>query len=292
MLRGLYTAAAGMIAQERRHDAITNNIANINTPGYKEGNAALRSFPEMLIYLVNGEQNAPPQHIGRLATGVFAEEAVTLFSQGDIQTTNNASDFALVSDIPVFDAQGNRIPFDQTGKYVDPNGQVFFQPQAFFTLASPTDPDERLYTRDGSFHVNEQNELVTANGYRVLGADGQPIVLDRPLDAINVAADGTLMDADGFPLTQLFISRIENPNRLIPETGGVYRLDADAAQPAQVNPDDQVIVRQGAIERSNVDPIQSMVDLMTALRAYEANQKVIQFYDRSLDKAVNEVGRV
>jgi flagellar basal body rod protein FlgG len=74
MLRGLYTAAAGMISEQRRHDTITNNIANINSPGFKQGSSLSRSFPEMLISRIRGGQDgAANAKIGRLNTGVFAE---------------------------------------------------------------------------------------------------------------------------------------------------------------------------------------------------------------------------
>jgi flagellar basal-body rod protein FlgF len=91
----------------------------------------------------------------------------------------------------------------------------------------------------------------------------------------------------------LLISRVEDPNKLVREGNGLYVLNAgDEGLARAANPDDQVEVRQGYVERSNVDSAQSMVDMMAASRAYEANQKMVQFYDRSMDKAVNDVGRV
>ncbi|UUZ97595.1 hypothetical protein LJK87_36955 [Paenibacillus sp. P25] len=80
---------------------------------------------------------------------------------------------------------------------------------------------------------------------------------------------------------------------MVREGNGLYRLEAGAANLARpATNQDQLEVRQGSIERSNVDSAQSMVDMMSALRAYEANQKVIQFYDKSMEKAANEIGRV
>jgi flagellar basal-body rod protein FlgG len=101
-----------------------------------------------------------------------------------------------------------------------------------------------------------------------------------------------ILDAAGTPIG-LMLSRAENPNLLLREGNGLLRINpGDEATISQVAPGDQVEVRQGFIERSNVDSAQSMVDMMSALRAYEANQKVIQSYDKSMDKAANEVGRV
>jgi flagellar basal-body rod protein FlgG len=299
MLRGLYTAAAGMISEQRRHDAVTNNIANLNTPGYKQIRTPERSFAELLISRVRGTaegKNAEP--IGYLNTGVYAEENVPVFRQGDLQETSNPYDFALVSDIQV-----EGVAFDATGKSVAPTGEVTFQPQAFFTVVDGN--GERKYTRDGKFTLDSLGRMVTGGGDLVLGTDGQPLSLRDPLtgeiwNQVRIQDDGILVrpggqalrDAAGQPLG-LLITRVDNPYKLVREGNGLYRVNPDdPVNTAPVNPGGQVQIRQGYIERSNVDPAQSMVDMTAALRAYEANQKVIQFYDKSLDKAVNEVGRV
>src|SRR6478735_826412 len=113
MLRGLYTAASGMTTQQRRHDAITNNIANINTPGFKGSNAVTRSFPDMLLSAMGGPEGTV-NPIGKLSTGVFAEENLLSMNQGDLQETFRMQDIALVSDILVPGAV-----FDGSGKFVD-----------------------------------------------------------------------------------------------------------------------------------------------------------------------------
>lgn len=298
MLRGLYTATAGMLAQQRKHDTVTNNIANMNTPGFKQNHLVTRSFPEMLISLMEGKPGAETANTGRLMAGALGEEAVTLYVQGTLRETSNPFDFALMSDIQVPGLQ-----FDG-GKVITEDGERIFQPQAFFTV----DPGEggQRYTRNGKFNVNELGELVTAEGYRVLGDTGLPISLIDPVTQIpytQVTVNGrgelldpidgqALVDANGAPI-RLLLSRIENPMQLVAEGAGLYRLEAeDGAVPLPVGPDDQVTVQQGFVEASNVDPTQAMVDMMTAARLYEANQKVIQAFDRSLEKTVNEVGRV
>ncbi|MBW5445908.1 flagellar hook-basal body protein [Cohnella sp. CFH 77786] len=288
MLRGLYTAASGMMAQQRRHDTVTNNIANLNTPGYKAMNAMTRAFPEMLISAMGGE-NVKKGPIGKLTTGVFAEENRLSFVQGDLFETYRPQDLALVSDIRV-----NGAVFDDSGKYVDPNGNVTYQPQAFFTVQSPD--GERQYTRDGSFKTAQDGTLLTADGVPVLGANGQPIVINGSWEDIAVTSDGILYSrALNAPLPgspRLMLTVVNNPNDLTRQGNGRFRYEGDPAGIRQLAAGDPVQVRQGFLERSNVDSAQSMVDIMSALRAYEANQKVIQFYDSSLQKAVNEVGRV
>jgi flagellar basal-body rod protein FlgF len=297
MLRGLYTAAAGMISEQRRHDTITNNIANLNSPGFKQGNALSRSFPEMLIATIRGGQGASPAPLGRMSLGVFSEESISVHTQGDLQETQNPFDFALVSNI-----QLPGIAFDATGKYVNAEGERTFQPQALFTVLNPN--GEQRYSLNGKFTVDAGGQLVNANGEQVLGRDGQPLVLldgaGQPISNFKVTSKGEFMDSDGRPILDaagapigLMLSRAENPNLLLREGNGLLRINpGDEATISQVAPGDQVEVRQGFIERSNVDSAQSMVDMMSALRAYEANQKVIQSYDKSMDKAANEVGRV
>lgn len=287
MLRGLYTATSGMIAQQRRHDTVTNNIANLNTPGYKAMNATIRAFPEMLISAMGGsETQAGP--IGRFATGVFAEENRLYFGQGDLVQTHRMQDLALVSDIQVPGAN-----FDASGKYVDDQGNVNFQPQVFFTVLSPD--GQQQYTRDGSFRTAQDGTLISAEGDPVLGANGQPLVVNGSWDYIGVGIDGTLYDKQSgqpIPGAQLMLTVVENPNMLVREGNKRFRYEGPPGGIRQVQAEDRVEIRQGYLERSNVDPAQSVVDLMAALRAYEANQKVIQFYDNSLQKAVNEVGKV
>lgn len=288
MLRGLYTAAAGMTAQQRRHDTITNNITNINTPGYKQTYAVTRSFPEMLLSLTGVDQKDEKQ-IGKVSTGVFAEESLAIHLQGDLMQTGKSSDFALVSNI---DVPG--MSFDASGKYVSPDGKVTFQPQAFFTLQDKN--GEIRYTRGGSFTLTSDGFLVAGDGSNVLGTDGNPIQFPSgvSLDGLTLTADQRFVDAKTGADSgkQLLLTRIDNPNELAREGDGKFRLAGDARDVRPVAAGERVEVRQGYVERSNVDAAQSSVDLMAALRAYEANQKVIQFYDESLDKAVNQVGRV
>jgi len=307
MLRGIDTAAAGMIREQRKHDTITNNIANINTPGFKQGDSVARSFPEVMIALMNGtagQNNAIS--IGKLNTGVFAEENVQSYQEGDLIETKKPLDIALSSNIQVPDPNNpaKDLQFDSSGKIIMPDGSKIFQPQAFFTVQDKN--GNTRYTRNGSFQADENGMLTTADGYKVLGRDGQPIVLVDPttnefLPNVQIRSDGQVIDevngqpllnANGQPVS-LMISRVNNPNRLLLEGDGVYKINqADQASVTTMVPGSDVQIKQGFIEQSNVDAAQSMVALDSALNAYEANQKVIQYYDQTVDKAVNDVGRV
>ncbi|WP_127533490.1 flagellar hook-basal body protein [Paenibacillus kobensis] len=288
MLRGLYTAAAGLTTQQRRHDTITNNISNVNTPGYKQANEVTRSFPDMLMALT-GTSDHSDKTIGRVATGVFAEESISLQVQGDLTESGRSGDFALSSSIQI-----PGVKFDGSGKGFTQDGEVVFQPQAFFTVEG-SDGQPR-YTRDGRFDLNAEGYLVTTGGERVLGANGQPVQFPAgaSLNDVVLTSDFRFVDrlTGADTGSGLLLTRVNNPNLLVRQGNGTFRLEGDQSLAVPVTAGDGVEVRQGYYERSNVDSAQSMVDLMSALRAYEANQKVVQFYDKSLDKAVNEIGRV
>lgn len=293
MLRGLYTAAAGMMTQQSRHDTDVQNIANINTPGYKQANSVARSFPEVLISLIGGGAENPNPRIGKLNTGVFAEESLSMYQQGVITESEKPTDFALVSDIEVTDpATGQNIPFDQSGKYVDPDGNVTYKPEAYFTVRNAD--GEIGYTKDGSFQVTPDGLLLTSAGYQVLDADNQPIRLTGSVDSLKVNEQGFIVNpATGAPGTRLGIAVVGQPGQMVRTGDGLFKVDDTAAAGVRaLGNTDRVEVRQHYLEQSNVDSSAAVVDMNTALRAYEANQKVVQFYDKSLDKAVNEVGKV
>jgi flagellar basal-body rod protein FlgF len=275
LLRGLYTAAAGMIALQRRHDTITNNIANANTPGFKQGETVQRSFPEMLVSRIEALESAGRtlknrRAVGSLPHGVLSEETVLNFAQGDIVETGNPYHVAL---------------WDE-GMPVDP--ETGERPHAFFTVLTP---DGVRYTRNGEWTLDVNNTLVTAQGFPVLDSDGNPITVpDAQSFEVDVNGNVTFANADGVVDTvQLGIVSAPDPNLFIQRGDGLYEwTGADVPDAAAPN----VEVYQGFTERSNVNPQQAMVDLMQVQRLYEANQRTIQAYDRSLEKAVNEIGRL
>ncbi|MCM3786038.1 flagellar hook-basal body protein [Neobacillus mesonae] len=294
MIRGLYTAAAGMVAQQRRHDTVTQNIANLNTTGYKQVESVTRSFPEMLLERSGDSSSPGNKTIGLLNTGVYAEESLFSNVQGDLLPTENNTDFAINSDLSIIDPNtGQPVPFDASGKYISDNGTVIYQPQSFFTVQ---DSEGNVkYTRNGEFSVDSEGRLLSATGFEVLSDNGEPIVLTGSVNQFKVDEQGRLVNAvNGNPTgINIGISIIDQPHQLVREGNGNFSLDPSSEGTARMLADgDRVQVKQGFLEQSTVDSSQSMVDLMAALRAYEANQKVIQFYDKSLEKAVNEIGRV
>ncbi|MEC5424493.1 flagellar hook-basal body protein [Virgibacillus sp. C22-A2] len=266
MLRGFYTAASGMIAQQRHQEALSNNIANANTPGYKADQASLRAFPEMLIQQM-GKKNIPTTQginlpvqnpIGSLNTGVYVHETAPNYVQGDVRETGLTTDMALVNGV---------IP-DETGSL-------------FFTVQN--EAGEVRYTRNGNFTVDGQGALVTNQGYYVLDQAGNQIQTDG-MEFI-VTQDGFLQTEDQAIL--LGIAYTDNANDFVKEGNDLFNGEAGAV-PAGAT----FTVQQGFLEQSNVDSLQSMTQMMESYRMFETNQRVLKAYDESMGKAVSEIGRL
>ncbi|WP_156290898.1 flagellar hook-basal body protein [Oceanobacillus salinisoli] len=267
MLRGFYTAASGMLSQQRSQEALANNIANANTPGYKADQATMRAFPELLINEMGSKKipttngfNVPVNnHIGSINTGVYVQETIPNFSQGDIRETSLPTDLAIV--------QGN-VP-DETGSL-------------FFTVQN--DAGEVRYTRNGNFTVDGQGFLVTSQGYYVLDQAGNPIQTNGM--EFTVTPDGALETAAGQNIP-LGIAYTDNVNDFVKEGNDLFNGEAGA-----VPADAMFTIKQGFLEGSNVDALQTMTEMMNAYRLFETNQRVLRAYDESMGKAVSEVGRI
>jgi len=268
MFRGFFTAAAGMMAQQRRTEMLTNNMANANTPGFKADQSSIRAFPELLLERMN--KTGQMAEVGPLNTGTYMQETVPKFIQGDAKETGQKTDLALFDlNMPVNNANG-------------------LQGSVFFTVRDQN--GQIRYTRNGNFTLSPQGYLTTGDGQNILDTNGNPIQLAS--DQFMVSENGLITGANG-ERAQLGIAFANNPERLIKEGNGLYRTENGTALPgAQGQPDVQFKLQQGFLEQSNVDISKSMTDLLTAYRTFEANQKIMQAYDRSMDKAVNEVGKV
>lgn len=291
MFRGVYAATSGMIAADRRQQMLTNNIANANTAGYKADQTVNRSFPEQLLQRIRDEKGlnvqgtpsfAGSSKIGRLSTGVYAQEAIPMFTAGPLKETGRKLDVALID-------QG-LVPNPETGK----QGHLFF--------AVNTGDGEIRYTRNGQFTHDANGYLTTGEGYQVLDSNMNPIYVGG--DNFRVNEDGSIQlnDTDNPNAQQLFLGYTEDPTCLVKQGNGVLKYvgndgegrpiplaDVEHLQNAGQLP---AVVKQGFIEGSNVDVTRTMTDMMTTFRMYEANQKVLQAYDRSMEKAANEVGKL
>ena len=281
VLRGFYTAATGMIAQQRRTEMLTNNMSNANTPGYKADQSSLRSFPEMLlsrlenkkVATMNGLTLPTSNVVGAVNTGVYVQEIASSFSQGTLQETGNSTDFALTDISMLVNVENGR------------RGTVFF------AVGRPG--GEMVYTRNGNFTVDQEGFLTVPNGNYVLDVNGNGIQVGN--DQFTIDETGAIRLDGGDYVTNIGIAYAENPLALEKgpdsfysylEDGGLLMLNNEAI------PGVQYSLQQGFVEGSNVDTSQAMTEMLTAYRAFEANQKILQAYDKSLEKAVTEIGRV
>lgn len=247
MIRGLYTGASGMIAESMRTDVTSNNLANANTAGFKKDVAVMKDFASMLITRINDGAEAPV--IGSLGIGAGVDEVATMHSMGAVRTTGNDFDLAL-------------------------------EGKGFFAVETPRGI---RYTRNGTFVKNSRNELVTQDGYRVLGENGPITIEGRKM----VVDSGGNVVVDDQPIGTLQIVEFANEKQLAKEGSSLY-----IAAPGQTGTRGASSVHQGTLEMSNVNVISEMVNLISNYRAYEINSKTVQSNDHLLDKAVNEVGKI
>jgi flagellar basal-body rod protein FlgG len=252
MIRGLYTAASGMLASMRRMEFVTNNLANAQTTGFKQDRSALSTFDEMMI-LQDGSVPPPGlrNELGELGMASVAEEPMIDFTQGSLQQTDRALDMAL-------------------------------EGPGFFTVQTP---DGLRYTRDGGFTRDAMGRLTTGEGHLVLGTDGNPIRI--PPGTLAVRADGTLT-AEGQEIGTLAIVEfgLEQPLKKVGSNQFVARNEGDEPQTAT-----GTAVRQGAVETSNVDMAGAQTTMLELQRAYQAAQRLIQYQDEMVGRAVNEIAR-
>lgn len=261
MVRGLYAAWTGMINEQKRLDVISNNMANSNTTGYKKQNVTSQSFDDELAVRINdnNRDTTSKYPIGYMNLGVRIGETYHDFSQGSLRETGNTYDLALGGD-------------------------------GFFTIQTTNKQGETTikYTRDGSFTVNTEGYLVTKDGDYVLDTNGERIQIPGAQTAQKVVFDenGNVF-VDDRQIATLGIAAFENPQALLLYGENMY--DATDAAGLQAS---TATVHQGYLEMSNTNVIEEMVDMITITRAYEAGQKMVQTVDSTLQKAVNEIGKV
>jgi len=260
MLRSLMTAASGMRAQQLQVDTIANNIANVNTHGFKRTRLSFSS----LLYETLREPGAPVSATQvdatglQIGTGTEISGSLRVFEQGAMEPTGGALDLAI-------------------------------QGPGFFRVQLPNGEDR--YTRNGSFRLDAQGRFVTTEGYTLAGA---PPIPDGAINIV-VAEDGTvayLDAADGEPQTlgQLELSRFSNPTGLKAQ-GGNYlseTISSGARTGATPGQDGAGTIQQGQLERSNVSAVDELVGLIVAQRNYEVNSRAIRVSDEMLQQ-VNQL---
>lgn len=250
MIRGWYTGASGMNAQQNRLDAISNNLANVDTAGYKKEIVVSKSFPELLIRRTNfdgvittpdGSSDLAPI-IGTLGLGVETNENYIDFTQGSFKITNTKTDIA-------------------------------FGGEGFYVIDTPY--GER-YTRNGNFFIGKEGILETKDGYPVMGENG---VIRLENDRFTVNEDGIILSEEGMEIDRFKVVRFDN-ERYLKKMGESFYATNEIAGPAHIaEGEERPKFMQGYTETSNVNVVNEMVQMIEVNRAYEANQKTITSED-------------
>ncbi len=262
MLRSLYSATSGMLAQQTHIDTTSNNIANVNTTGFKKSRADFNDlFYQAMQYAGTNTSNTTLSPDGmEVGLGVRTSAITKMFSQGSPKETENNLDVAIT-------------------------GKGFFQVQL---------PDgTTAYTRSGNFKLDEQGNLVTSEGYLLI----PQITLPEDTTQVNIGVDGTVSVTQGLQTTsnvigQITLANFVNPAGLHSMGDNLFSITNASGDAIVGNPDSQGLgkLRQGFLELSNVRLVEEMTDLITAQRAYEANSKSIQTADAML-QTVNSLKR-
>ncbi|GLI51726.1 flagellar basal-body rod protein FlgG [Tepidanaerobacter syntrophicus] len=265
MMRALWSASSGMQAQQLNMDVTSNNLANVNTAGFKKSRAEFKD----LIYETLKQPDVYQQGLGtpvglQVGLGVKPSATGRDFSEGNIQPTGNTFDVAI-------------------------EGQGFFMVEK---------PDEKLaFTRDGSFKLSldgTDRNLVTSEGYYVLGPDEDYITIPEEYTDVTISSDGLItgQNEDGTieELGQIGIVKFLNPEGLLAIGDNLY--EATAASGDYIPKEDPTdagygTLAQGFLEMSNVQVVEEMVNLIIAQRAYEVNTKAVQASDEMLSQANN-----
>ncbi len=260
MLKSLYTTATGMKAQQTMVDMIANNIANVNTAGFKKSQASFEDLFYVTLQSPGLAQGANgPAPIGtQIGSGTRLNGTTKVFTTGTLEITERDLDVAI-------------------------DGEGFF---------SVTLPDGSTgYTRDGGFHLNADGKLVTGGGNVVL----PEITVPNDTLEISIDPEGRVSGRTaGSPDTstsfgQLTIHRFVNPSGMLAVGANVLRPTPASGAPITATPGTSGLglLKQGFVERSNVQIVNELVNLIVAQRAYEVNSRAIQASDQMLSTATN-----
>ncbi|KUO74752.1 MAG: hypothetical protein APF77_10810 [Clostridia bacterium BRH_c25] len=350
MIRGLYISASSAVAETKRIDVIANNMANVNTTGYKKDVMVTQSFPEILISKINGRFDKDLSRRGTSGAGIDSEnngEAYTASTPSgffNVETNQGISrsssiGFKVNEEGFLVTPQGNYI-LGQNGRIntggaavtVDAAGQVLAGGTAVDRLKvsnplnvlghlsygirssevkinfeqgqlHPTDssfdlalrgkgffcietPEGERYTRSGDFTKDAEGYLVTKEGNKVLAGDDGYIYIGGSNMTVNEEGE---VYSDAQPAGKLKLVDFEDYNVLRKEGNGLVRIEAGVEAEPVITAG---MLQQGFLESSNVNSVKEMVEMMTMMRTYEANQKMIKIHDELIGKAVNDIARI
>lgn len=251
MIKGLYAAASSMVANLTRQSTLSHNIANMDTPGFKQIMVSMDDFMNTSVVLPQGSSHAASNsmYIGDLGLGTQTDVESTDFSQGGLRETGETLDFAV-------------------------HGEGFFRVMT---------PDGERYTRDGRFSRDTDGNLVTVDGYKVLDDSGAEINI--PLGTVSVASDGAIQ-VDGTDAGKIGIASFVDPEaELTRDVSNTFIADG-APTGEEIGS-----IQQGYLEMSNANSADLMTQMVAVSRAYEAAQSLVQTQDELLGKTISYLGK-
>ncbi len=257
----MFSAVFGALTTEHRMNFIANNLANVNTNGYKRDMLAFKDtmasyahdeIREPLMHCRSKPLFPEPKNLARPRIAV----SQTDFSQGAMKFTGDPLDLAI-------------------------SGEGFFKVNS---------PQGNLYTRNGHFIMSSEGQLVTPQGWQVMGTDG-PIVIPEGTRDINISGDGQVY-ADGELVNNIAFVTVDNLKNLEKQGQNLYRPRPDVPV-AEVDPlPGGARISQGFVEAANVEVVSEMVNMIEVNRQFEAYQKVIQTSDSVDRDAIQKVGKI
>lgn len=258
MIRALFSAASGMVAQQMNVDNIAHNLANANTVGFKTRRAQFQDLMYQTVVqpgAASGQQTVVPTGL-QLGLGTRAASNEIIFTQGDFSQTSNPLDLVI-------------------------------QGRGFFQVRKPT--GELAYTRAGSFHLDRDGNVVTSDG----NALEPQITIPAAAQQITIALDGTVSytqpgQTAAQQAGQIQLANFQNPAGLNSLGGSLYAPTDASGEPTVGIPGGQEglgTVMQGYVEQSNVSVVDEFINLIVAQRGYEANSKVVQAADQMYQQA-------
>ena len=258
MIRALFSAASGMIAQQLNVDNIAHNLANANTVGFKTRRAQFQDLMYQTVVqpgAASGQQTVVPTGL-QLGLGTRAASNEIIFTQGDFSQTSNPLDLVI-------------------------------QGRGFFQVRKPT--GELAYTRAGQFHLDRDGNMVTSDG----NALEPQITIPAAAQQISIGLDGTVSytqpgQTAAQQAGQIQLANFQNPAGLNSLGGSLYAPTDASGEPTVGIPGGQEglgTVMQGYVEQSNVSVVDEFINLIVAQRGYEANSKVVQAADQMYQQA-------
>lgn len=252
MIRGLYSAASGMASTMMEMDILANNLANMNTTGFKKSASNYKAFEDILVNRLDHDGSSK---IGKYASGVQLGGTHVQHNQGTLKRTDNTFDLAL-------------------------------QGSGFFKLEG-TD-GQVMYTRNGSFTRSADGFIVNQDGMRVLGPNDGPINIPPEAYEITITNGGLVAQGEQI-LGEIGIQEFNNPETLIQR--GQYLFQAAPDTQFNGFSEDSTTIVQGSLELSNVNAVEELVRNISGVRRYESIQRSINMQNESLKLAVTQVGR-